>query len=144
MPPSSPIRGLPRVRIVFAQLIIRAKLVVSDPLLFASAMESRCAIVWQRNAQIDKIGYLPTYSFSFRLLPRQTTSKLADHAITKLGHVPLPKSALLGAMNMTKDMRKWFLSSIWRIWVGTLAFLLHMIPAMKRGVFVAGKYSDIY
>jgi alkylation response protein AidB-like acyl-CoA dehydrogenase len=39
-------------------------------------------------------------------------------------------------------MRKEFLSSIWRVKAGSLALPLQMIPAMKRGVFVAGKYSQ--
>lgn len=65
-----------------------------------------------------------------------------DHAITSFHHVRLPHSALLGALDKPKDTRKQFLSCIWRIGVGTLALPLVMITAMKRSVFVAGKYSQ--
>lgn len=38
-------------------------------------------------------------------------------------------------------MRLNFLATIWRVGVGTLALSTSMIPMLKRGLYVAGKYS---
>lgn len=68
-------------------------------------------------------------------------SKPVDHAITSFNHVHLPASALLGSIQKPESMRSNFFSVISRVTVGTLALSLVMIPALKRAVYVAGKYS---
>lgn len=42
---------------------------------------------------------------------------------------------------MPTNMRLNFLAAIWRVGVGTLALSTSMIPMLKRGLYVAGKYS---
>ncbi|KAF4770683.1 hypothetical protein HAV15_013028 [Penicillium sp. str.  len=125
MPPSSQVQGFPRVAIVFAQLIVSGE-----------SRGIRPFITWLSD------GKQMCEGVTAKLLPRRAASKPVDHAITSFNHVRLPHSALLGALDKPKDMRKQFLSCIWRIGVGTLALPLVMITAMKRGVFVAGKYSQ--
>ncbi|KAJ6190445.1 hypothetical protein N7519_000466 [Penicillium mononematosum] len=125
MPPAAPVKGFPRVGIVFARLIISGE-----------DRGIRPFITWLSDGEHMCDGV------TAKLLPRRAASKPLDHAITTFTHVRLPQSALLGGLDKPKDMRKEFLSSIWRVGVGSLALPLHMIPAMKRGVFVAGKYSQ--
>ncbi|KAJ5383076.1 Acyl-CoA dehydrogenase/oxidase [Penicillium concentricum] len=125
MPPSSPVKGLPRVGIVFAQLIVSGE-----------NRGIRPFITWLSD------GNQMCNGVTSKLLPRRAASKPVDHAITSFTHIRLPHSALLGTVDKPKDMRKHFMSSIWRIGVGTLGLSLTMVPTMKRSVFVAGKYSQ--
>ncbi|CAI7610691.1 unnamed protein product [Penicillium glandicola] len=125
MPPSSPVKGLPRLAIVFAQLI------VSD-----ENRGVRPFITWLSDGQEMCDGV------TSQIIHRRAGARPLDHAITTFTHVRLPRSALLGTLEKPKDKQKQFLSSIWRIGVGTLALPLNMIPVMKRAVFVAGKYSQ--
>lgn len=53
----------------------------------------------------------------------------------------MPSSALLGKLEKPKDLRINFLRVIWRVAVGSLALSTLSIPALKAGVYVAGKYS---
>ncbi|KAJ5951126.1 uncharacterized protein N7479_009539 [Penicillium vulpinum] len=125
MPPSLPVKGLPKVAIVFAQLIVSGE-----------TRGVRPFITWLNDGKHMCNGV------TAKLLPRRAASKPVNHAITNFNHVRLPHSALLGTLDKPKDVRKHFLSSIWRIGVGTLALPLNMISVMKRAVFVAGKYSQ--
>ncbi|KAJ5436751.1 Acyl-CoA dehydrogenase/oxidase [Penicillium cf. griseofulvum] len=125
MPPSSPVTNLPRVAIVFAQLVVSGE-----------KRGIRPFITWLSD------GKQMCKGVTAKLLPARASSKPLDHAITNFNHVLLPHSALLGTLDIPKDMRQHFLSSIWRIAIGTLALPLNMVAGMKRGVFVAGKYSQ--
>ncbi|KAJ5244032.1 hypothetical protein N7489_004128 [Penicillium chrysogenum] len=125
MPPAAPVKDFPRVGIVFARLIVSGE-----------DRGIRPFITWLSDGEHMCDGV------TAKLLPRRAASKPVDHAITTFTHVRLPQSALLGSLDKPKDMRKEFLSSIWRIRVGSVALPLQMIAGMKRGVFVAGKYSQ--
>ncbi|KAJ5158873.1 Acyl-CoA dehydrogenase/oxidase [Penicillium coprophilum] len=125
MPPSFPLKGFPRVAMVFAQLVVSGE-----------NRGIRPFITWLNDGNEMFEGV------TSKLLPRRAASKPLDHAITSFNHVRLPHSALLGTLDKPKDMRKHFLSTIWRIAVGTLGLTLTMVPVMKRCVYVAGKYSQ--
>ncbi|OQE37980.1 hypothetical protein PENCOP_c009G08686 [Penicillium coprophilum] len=125
MPSSFPLKGFPRVAMVFAQLIVSGE-----------NRGIRPFITWLSDGNEMFEGV------TSKLLPRRAASKPLDHAITSFNHVRLPHSALLGTLDKPKDMRKHFLSTIWRIAIGTLGLTLTMVPVMKRCVYVAGKYSQ--
>ncbi|KAL3492804.1 acyl-CoA dehydrogenase NM domain-like protein [Aspergillus germanicus] len=124
MPPTSPIRGHPRVGLVFA------KLIVGD-----EDRGVRPFIVHINDGTRMSVG------ITSRVMPRHVGSKMVDHSITTFNHVKLPSSALLGTLDKPTNTRANFPSVISRISVGTLAISSAMIPVLKRCVFVAGKYS---
>ncbi|KAB8248171.1 hypothetical protein BDV35DRAFT_379213 [Aspergillus flavus] len=76
-----------------------------------------------------------------KVLPGRAGSKPLDHCITSFKHVRLPHSALLGSLEAPTDPRKSFRSAIHRVYIGTLSLSTVLISALKRSVFVAGKYS---
>ncbi|KAE8326404.1 hypothetical protein BDV39DRAFT_193685 [Aspergillus sergii] len=76
-----------------------------------------------------------------KVLPGRAGSKPLDHCITSFKHVRLPHSALLGSLEPPTDPRKSFRSAIHRVYIGTLSLSTVLISALKRSVFVAGKYS---
>ncbi|KAJ5926541.1 hypothetical protein N7516_008314 [Penicillium verrucosum] len=86
MPPSSPVKGFPRVAIVFAQLIVSGE-----------SRGIRPFITWLSD------GKQMCEGVTAKLLPRRAASKPVDHAITSFNHVRLPHSALLGALDKPKD-----------------------------------------
>ncbi|KAJ9218775.1 hypothetical protein DTO027B5_8754 [Paecilomyces variotii] len=123
MPPTSPV-GLPRVAVVIARLIVKGE-----------DRGVRPFIVWLND------GHKMCDGVTCKVLPRRTGSKPVDHSLTYFNHVRLPGSALLGSLDTPVNMRLNFLATIWRVGVGTLALSTSMIPMLKRGLYVAGKYS---
>lgn len=124
MPPTTPIKGFPRVGVVIARLIVAGE----DRGL-------RPFIVWLND------GYQMNDGITSQKLPNRTGSRPIDHSVTTFHHVQLPSSALLGSPEKPKNMRDHFLSVIWRVAVGTLGLSSVMVPVLKRSVYVAGKYS---
>jgi alkylation response protein AidB-like acyl-CoA dehydrogenase len=103
MPPTSPIRGHPRVGLVFAKLIVggedrgvRPLIVhINDGTRMSAGITSR---------------YIPTSLYApfalrytvktdeqTRVMPRRAGSKMVGYSITTFTHVKLPSSALLGS-----------------------------------------------
>ncbi|KAF5859621.1 hypothetical protein ETB97_002594 [Aspergillus alliaceus] len=111
--PNSPRKGFPRVALVFARLLVSTNDWGVKPF-----------VVWLNDGKQMRAG-----------------SKPLDHTITAFTHVRLPRSALLGPLKKPGNVRENFLSMIQRASVGALAFTTALIPAMKRAVFIAGKYS---
>jgi hypothetical protein len=65
------------------------------------------------------------------------------HSITSFNHVKLPASALLGEPeDSSLQARDDFSRLIWRVAVGTLAFVGPVISALKVSCHIAGKYSQ--
>lgn len=63
------------------------------------------------------------------------------HALTYFKHVRLPSSALLGHLAMPANLHFNFLSSIWRVTIGTLALSTLAVPSLAVSTYVAAKYS---
>ncbi|KAE8391919.1 acyl-CoA dehydrogenase NM domain-like protein [Aspergillus alliaceus] len=122
--PNSPRKGFPRVALVFARLLVSTNDWGVKPF-----------VVWLNDGKQMYEG------ITAKLLPRRAGSKPLDHTITTFTHVRLPRSALLGPLKKPGNVRENFLSMIQRASVGALAFTTALIPAMKRAVFIAGKYS---
>ncbi|KAF7622450.1 hypothetical protein AFLA_008987 [Aspergillus flavus NRRL3357] len=124
MPATSPIPGFPRVGIVIARLIVEEE-----------DRGVRPFFVWLND------GHEMSTGIYARVLPGRAGSKPLDHCITSFKHVRLPHSALLGSLEAPTDPRKSFRSAIHRVYIGTLSLSTVLISALKRSVFVAGKYS---
>ncbi|KAL2844255.1 acyl-CoA dehydrogenase NM domain-like protein [Aspergillus pseudodeflectus] len=124
MPPTSPIRGHPRVGLVLAKLIVGGEDRGVRPFI----------------VHIND-GTRMSAGITLRVMPRRAGPKMLDHSITTFNQVNLPSSALLGSLDKPANARANFLSVISRISVGTLAISSAMIPVLKRCAFVAGKYS---
>ncbi|RMZ45258.1 hypothetical protein AFCA_010407 [Aspergillus flavus] len=124
MPATSPIPGFPRVGIVIARLIVEDE-----------DRGVRPFFVWLND------GHEMSTGIYARVLPGRAGSKPLDHCITSFKHVRLPHSALLGSLEAPTDPRKSFRSAIHRVYIGTLSLSTVLISALKRSVFVAGKYS---
>lgn len=69
------------------------------------------------------------------------SSSHCDHSVVSFDHVRLPFEALLGSLDMPKDLRQNFLQVIWRVGVGSLAFSNLTIAALKTSSYIAGRYS---
>ncbi|KAL4756026.1 putative acyl-CoA oxidase [Aspergillus foveolatus] len=124
MPPTSPQPGFPRIGIVMARLIIHEQ-----------DKGIRPFVVWLND------GHSMCKGVFIKVLPRRTGLKPIDHSITTFNHVRIPGSALLGPLPKQTDREADFHSTIWRVHVGTLALATTLIPMLKRGIYVAGKYS---
>ncbi|KAL4995026.1 acyl-CoA dehydrogenase NM domain-like protein [Aspergillus recurvatus] len=124
MPPTSPQPGFPRIGIVMARLIIDEQ-----------DKGIRSFLVWLNDGHSMRKGV------SVKILPCRTGSKPIDHSITTFNHLRVPGSALLGPLPKQTDGKADFYSAIWRVHVGTLALSTTLIPMLKRGIYVAGKYS---
>ncbi|KAI9375221.1 acyl-CoA dehydrogenase NM domain-like protein [Aspergillus egyptiacus] len=124
MPPTSPQPGFPRIGIVMARLIMDGQ-----------DKGIRAFLVWLNDGQQMCKGV------SAKALPHRTGCKPLDHSITSFNRVRIPGSALLGPLPKQTDAKADFHSTIWRVHVGTLALSTTLIPMLKRGVYVAGKYS---
>ena len=124
MPPTTPIKGFPRVAVVIARLIVAGE-----------DRGVRPFIVWLNDGEKMYPGINSTQ------VPRRTATRPLDHSITSFNHVKLSHSSLLGALEKPKDLRANFLSVIQRVAIGTLSLSTFMLPNMKRVVYIAGKYS---
>ena len=76
-----------------------------------------------------------------RLLPRRAGSKPVDHAITYFDHVRLPPTSILGSILKPDNMRQNFLSTIWRVGVGSLSLSTTCVPCLEISAYIAAKYS---
>ncbi|KAJ5591626.1 acyl-CoA dehydrogenase/oxidase [Penicillium hispanicum] len=124
MPPTTPIKGFPRVGVVFARLVVDGE-----------DRGVRPFIVWLNDGEQMFPGITSTK------LPHRPGTRPIDHSVTGFYHVKLPSSALLGSLEKPKDTQAHFLSIIRRVTVGTLSLSTVMLPILKRAVYVAGTYS---
>jgi len=81
-----------------------------------------------------------TLSLQLRLLPPRGGSTPVNHAITSFDHVRLPFSALLGDLAKSNTIHSDFMSSIWRVAVGSLALSSIGIPFLQMSSYISGRY----
>ncbi|KAG1819095.1 acyl-CoA dehydrogenase NM domain-like protein [Suillus subaureus] len=116
MPPTVPVKGLPCVAIVFAQLYVNGECRGPRP-------------------------FLVNINDGYRmLLPPRGGSAPVNHALTSFHHVRLPPSALLGDLDKSNRIHRDFMSSIWRVAVGSLAIGSIAIPSLQISSYIAGRY----
>ncbi|KAG1814207.1 acyl-CoA dehydrogenase NM domain-like protein [Suillus variegatus] len=116
MPPTVPVKGLPCVAIVFAQLYVDGECRGPRPFL---------------------VNLNDGYDM---LLPPRGGSSPVNHALTSFNRVRLPPSALLGDLTKSNTMHRDFMSSIWRVAVGSLALGSAAIPNLQVASYIAARY----
>lgn len=125
MPPTSPEAGMPRIAVVFAQLIVNGEHRGIRPFIV-------------RLCDADKMAP----GISSRLLPRRNGPKYVDHCITMFNHVRLEPSAFLGTLNAAKDLRGEPSRQVHRLTVGALCLAMSSIPILRVTAFVLGRYGQ--
>lgn len=123
MPPTVPVKGLPCVAIVFAQLYVNGE--CRGPRPFLVNMND---------------GYHMCNGVTSKLLPPRGGSIPVNHALTSFHHVCLPPSALLGDLDKSNRMHRDFMCSIWRVAVGSLALGSIAIPDLQMSSYIAARY----
>ncbi|PWY71235.1 acyl-CoA oxidase [Aspergillus eucalypticola CBS 122712] len=125
MPPSMPIKGIRRVAIVCARLMVDEE-----------DRGIRTFVVPINNGTEMNKG---VHSW---LLPPISGGRVLDHSLTSFDNVHLPANAMLGELAMPADMRAQYLSAIHRLGTGALALSLWIIPFLKCAAYCVGKYSQ--
>ncbi|KAG1789199.1 acyl-CoA dehydrogenase NM domain-like protein [Suillus plorans] len=123
MPPTIPVKGLPCVAVVFAQLYVDGECRGPRPFL----------------VNLND-GYDMCNGVTSMLLPPRGGSFPVNHALTSFHHVRLPPSALLGDLTKSNTIHRDFMSSIWRVAVGSLALGSAAIPYLQVGSYIAARY----
>ncbi|KAG2049698.1 acyl-CoA dehydrogenase NM domain-like protein [Suillus hirtellus] len=123
MPPTVPVKGLPCVAIVFAQLYVDGECRGPRPFL----------------VNLND-GYKMCKGVTSMLLPPRGGSAPVNHTLTSFNHVRLPPSALLGNLDKSNKMHRDFMSSIWRVAVGSLALGSIAIPNLQLSSYIAARY----
>ncbi|GKT43663.1 peroxisomal acyl-coenzyme A oxidase 3 [Colletotrichum spaethianum] len=101
MPPTTPLVGVPRTAVVFAQLLINGKSRGVKPFIVPINDSTRMSP-----------------GIVSRALPIRPGTKPLDHFITMFNNVRLPTKALLGPSTKAEDERAEFPDQIWRVSVG--------------------------
>jgi acyl-CoA oxidase len=125
MPPVTPLGGLPKVAVVFAQLVVDG------------AMHGVRTFVVHLT---DGARMCPEISTA--LLPQRPGCRPLDHAVTSFNHVRLSRDSLLGEISNAGDKRMSFFREIHRVNVGGLALSLVNVPALKAGAYLAYTFSQ--
>ncbi|PFH57598.1 hypothetical protein XA68_14805 [Ophiocordyceps unilateralis] len=125
MPPTTPLAGIPRVAVVFAQLIVDG-----------DSRGVRPFIVRIHGEKTMMPGV------TSRLMPARAGATSIDHAITTFDHVRLEASALLGDIAKPQDAYQNFLHHIQRVTVGSLSLSMIYIPVLRLSAYILGRYSQ--
>jgi alkylation response protein AidB-like acyl-CoA dehydrogenase len=124
MPPTTPLGGVPKMAVVFAQLVIDGE-----------KQGVRTFVVHLTDGSRMCCGV------SSRLLPQRPGIRPLDHATTAFNHVTLDANCLLGDLHKAGDKRSSFFEEIHRVSVGSLAISLANIPALKAASYLAYTFS---
>ncbi|KAJ3543972.1 hypothetical protein NM688_g5795 [Phlebia brevispora] len=125
MPPTTPIRGYPKMAIVLAKLIVGGEERGTHPFLVkTSDAHGMCAGVTSRR------------------LPLRSGSSPLDYAITSFDHVHLPPSAFLGIGFDRPTNRQALLHMyIWRIMIGSMTIPMNSVTATSLIASIGTDYS---
>lgn len=124
MAPSTPLGGIPKIAVVFAQLIVEGK---------SYGVRTFCVRLTDGKNMCKGVSTI--------LLPQKPGNGAFDHAITTFNHVRLDKEDLLGELGNDEDKRQLFLSQIHRVKVGGLVLSLTNIPATKAAAYLCYSFS---
>lgn len=125
MPPTTPHAKIPRLAVVFAQLIVEGERRGIRP------------FVVRINTAISMVPGIVS-----RMLPLRPGPKAVDHAVTTFDHVQLESWTLLGGLEGSEDTRKDFFRHIHRVTVGTLSLSMSHIPILRLSAYILGRYSQ--
>ena len=125
MPPTTPLGNVPKVAVVFAQLIIDHQV-----------HGVRAFVV--RITEVNRM----CRGISTKLLPQRPGSRPLDHALTWFSHVRVDRDCLLGTIDKPNDVRSAFFEQTHRVTVGGLALSLVNVPALKAGAYLTYVFSQ--
>lgn len=125
MPPATPLGGVPKVAVVFAQIVIDGK-----------QQGVRGFVVHLTDGPSMCEGVTTT------LLPQRPGSRPIDHAVTTFAHVKVDRDCLLGSIERVESERQSFFEQIHRVSVGGLAISLCNVPALKACAYLAATFSQ--
>lgn len=125
MPPATPLGNVPKLAIVFAQLVVGNEV-----------QGVRAFVVHLTD------GSRMCRGISTKLIPQRPGSRPLNHALTWFSHVRLDRDCLLGLIAKPGDLRSVFLEQTHRLTVGSLALSLLNVPALKAGVYLAYTFSQ--
>lgn len=125
MPPATPLGGVPKVAVVFAQLVVEGK-----------QQGIRGFVVHLTNESSMCEGVSTT------LLPQRPGSRPIDHAVTTFTHVKIDRNCLLGDFKDVESDRQLFFEQIHRVSVGGFALSLCNVPALKACAYLAATFSQ--
>ncbi|EJD04373.1 uncharacterized protein FOMMEDRAFT_19615 [Fomitiporia mediterranea MF3/22] len=123
MPSTVPV-GYPCVAIVFARLLVKGEDWGVRPFI----------------VQLND-GKQMCKGVQTRLAPPRDDSDPLNHSLTTFTHVRLLSTALLGPLSKPASLREQFLSSIWRVTVGSLVISSDAIPSLRIAAYTVGRYS---
>ncbi|KAJ7623599.1 acyl-CoA dehydrogenase NM domain-like protein [Roridomyces roridus] len=124
MPASIPAGGLPRIAVVMARLLIQERDAGIRPF-----------VVPLNDGKVMHEGV------SCRVLPDRSGTRTVGHAITSFNHVRLPPTALVGDLGSPLPLRIQFLTSIWRLGIGSATMAGLCVAGLRIGACIAGKYA---
>ena len=125
MPPATPLGGVPKVAVVFAQIVVDGE-----------QQGVRGFVVHLTDGASMCEGVTTT------LLPQRPGSRPIDHAVTMFSHVMVDRDHLLGDIGRTESDRHSFFEQIHRVSVGGLALSLCNVPALKACAYLAATFSQ--
>lgn len=142
MPSAIPV-GLPCIGIVMARLIVGNEDRGVRPFIVKlnNGIEM-CEGVKAKSAFIcNCICRTSLTDFVSRRVPPRDDSDPVNHSLTTFTHVRVPGTALLGTLSPPKSLRLQFLSSIWRVTVGSMVISFVAIPSLQLAAYTVAKYS---
>ncbi|KAJ7637540.1 acyl-CoA dehydrogenase NM domain-like protein [Mycena polygramma] len=124
MPATIVAGGIPKMAIILAKLIVQG----SDRGIRPFAVDLN-----------DGKTMCP--GVSCRSLPDRAGTRPMGHAITYFNHVKLPATALIGNLDTKLSPRLQFLSTIWRLGVGSASLSAMVIPGLRISAHITAKYA---
>ena len=125
MPPATPLGGVPKVAVVFAQIVVDGK-----------PQGVRAFVVHLTDGRSMCEGVTTI------LLPQRPGSRPIDHAVTTFTHVKVDRNCLLDDIERMESERQSFFEQIHRVSVGGLALSLCNVPALKACAYLAATFSQ--
>jgi acyl-CoA oxidase len=125
MPPTTPLGNVPKVAVVFAQLIVDNEV---------HGVRTFVVRITEGNRMCRGI--------SSKLLPQRPGTRPLDHALTWFSHVRVDRDCLLGTVDKPDDVRSTFFEQTHRVTVGGLALSLFNVPALKAAAYLAYVFSQ--
>ncbi|KAF7356481.1 Acyl-CoA dehydrogenase NM domain-like protein [Mycena venus] len=142
MPATIVAGGVPKMTIIMARLIVQG----SDRGIRPFAVnlndgETMCPGVSCRYGITVSQCYQTFTQVMNRSLPDRSGTRPMGHAITYFNHVKLPATALIGHLETKLSPRLQFLSTIWRLGVGSATLSGMVVPALRISAHITAKYA---
>ncbi|KHO01645.1 Acyl-CoA dehydrogenase/oxidase [Metarhizium album ARSEF 1941] len=124
-PSTSPEAGVPRIAVVFAQLVVDGERRGTRPFIV-------------RLCDADAM----TSGLCSRPLPPLKGPKHVQHRVTMFNHVRLEPAALLGTLEAAKDLQGELSLQVHRQTVATLCLSMRLIPVLRVAAFMLGRCGE--